>query len=94
MTKSLLAVRRARYAFELDLFHMSDYPGHDWCFSDQGIGKTRNGTEWNEQNEWNARKKFTHHCVTANVCVLTVCSPPIVPCRLQKLWMGSQESCL
>ena len=32
--------------------------------------------------------------MTANVCVLTVCSTHTVPYKLQKSSMGSQESCL
>ena len=53
-------------------------------------------TEQNGMSRTNGMpgKKFTHHRVTVNVCVLTVCSTRIVPCRLQKSWMGSQDSCL
>ena len=47
-----------------------------------------------ERNERNAREKFTHRRVTANVWVLTVCSTHTVPYKLQKSSMGSQESYL
>ena len=57
-----------------------------------GISKTRNGTERAERTE--RPGKIYAPCVTANVCVLTVCSTHTVPYKLQKSSMGSQESCL
>ena len=50
------------------------------------ISKTRNGI--------NAQEIDALCHMTANVCVLTVCSTHTVPYKLQKSSMGSQESCL
>ena len=63
--------------------------------SEAGISKTRNGTGRNEMNGMNRRaRKFMHRHMTANVCVPTVCRTHTVPYNLQKLSMGSHESCL
>ena len=52
-----------------------------------GIGKTRNGTERN------AREKFTHHLVTANVCVSTMCSTHTVPYKIFFRWVARKVVC-